>query len=73
MVLKLEVSAIFEIVDESLNDDDISRLLASNGSAMLYPYVRAITSLISSLDSSESTVLPSLNFSDAYENSLHNK
>lgn len=71
MLLKLEISAIFDIVDETLSKDEINKFLALNGSAMIYPYVRAITSLVSSLDSSENTVLPSLNFSDAYENSLH--
>lgn len=69
--LQVDLIASFKIIDTSLSEDEINSLLARNGSAMLYPYVRTIVSIISSLDSPKVVNLPSLNFSDAYENSLH--
>lgn len=50
-----------------LSKDKFEEFLGVNGSAMLYPYIRSICSLLSSLDSSENTVIPALNFKDAYE------
>lgn len=65
-LIKIEMVGSFKNND-NLSKEEFDGFLSTNGSAMLYPYVRSICSILSSLDSSESTVLPSLNFSDAYK------
>lgn len=55
-----------------LSESDKKRYLAINGAAMVYPYVRVIASVITGLDSSEVSALPSINFIDAYEKSRKN-
>lgn len=70
-VLKLSMVAFFDVLNDKLDEDELNGLLAQNGSAMLYPYVRSIVSIISSLDSPEVINLSSLNFIDAYNKSQH--
>lgn len=64
-LINLEIMANFSINEED-DDEKIKTLLAQNGSAMLYPYLRTIVSLVTALDSSDTTVLPSINFVEAY-------
>ena len=54
-------------LDGSLSDDDAQKFLGQNGAAMLYPYVRTIISVVTSLDDQNVSVLPSLNFVEAYQ------
>lgn len=63
----IEITGFF-VNESSLSKEKFKEYLVRNGSAMLYPYVRSVVSLISSLDSSKNVVLHSLNFVDAYEN-----
>ena len=49
---------------EDLNDEEIKMFVSQNGVAMLYPYARTIVSVITSLDDSNVSVLPTLNFVD---------
>lgn len=59
----LEVSGQFKI--NNIDDiKEIQRFLSINGTAILYPYVRSIISMVSSLDSSEAIVLPTINTSN---------
>ena len=53
-----------------LSKEDFERFLGTNGAAMLYPYVRSICSLLSSLDGPDNVILPALNFKDAYDDYL---
>lgn len=67
--LTLEIDGYFDI-DESLfkdekggNRDEIefSKIFTLNGTAILYPYLRSTVSMITSLDNSNSIILPTLN------------
>lgn len=49
---------------EDLNDEEIKMFVSQNGVAMLYPYARTIVSVITALDDSNVSVLPTLNFVD---------
>lgn len=57
-------------LDKMLGKEKATQFLAQNGAAMLYPYVRTIISVITSFDDQDVTVLPSLNFIDAFEKSI---
>lgn len=57
-----EIIGHFEINNRD-NLDDIKNFLSVNGTAILYPYVRSIISIVSSLDSKEAIVLPTINTS----------
>lgn len=58
-----EVQAMFDL-DDSLSEKEVKQYLSVNGSAMLYPYIRTIFSMVTALDNSRNVVLPSLNFSE---------
>lgn len=59
-IISVKVRGYFFIKDE-LEEDTIKQFLAQNGTAILYPYVRSIISMISSLDSEDSILLPTIN------------
>lgn len=63
--LELEMIGMFSI-REDVSLDDAKKYLATNGSAMLYPYVRTTISILVSLDAPENIVMPSINFLEAY-------
>lgn len=54
------VRGIFSI-QENLSLEEIELYLTQNGTAILYPYTRSIISMISSLDSESSILLPTIN------------
>lgn len=59
----LEVIGDFEI--NNINDlETIRDFLAVNGTAIVYPYVRSIVSMVSSLDSENAIILPTINTSN---------
>lgn len=70
--LELEMIGMFSI-REDVSLDDAKKYLATNGSAMLYPYVRTTISILVSLDAPENIVMPSINFLEAYNESMDNK
>ena len=51
-------------VSQYLYDEEIKMFVSQNGVAMLYPYARTIVSVITALDDSNVSVLPTLNFVD---------
>lgn len=53
-------------LSDGLNEEEAKMFAAQNGSAMLYPYVRTIVSMLTALDDSKVNVLPSLNFVDMF-------
>lgn len=66
MVGEITIQGNFSL-DEMLTDDRAKMFLAQNGAAMLYPYLRSVTSMLTAFDSESVTVLPSLNFVDLYK------
>ncbi|MFL2063872.1 hypothetical protein ACEN4E_07900 [Latilactobacillus sakei] len=69
---KIKITGQYTFV-EGLDKEQSEQLLAQNGAAMLYPYLRTIVSIISGLDEDNVSVLPSLNFRDAYLESRKDK
>ncbi|HFI0998728.1 TPA: hypothetical protein ACGPEP_000824 [Streptococcus pneumoniae] len=60
---KISVTVIgyFEInIDENITDI-LTDILYVNGTAILYPYLRSIVSIVSAIDSSEAMLLPTIN------------
>lgn len=64
---KVSLAGFFS-VDENVNAEDAKQYLAVNGSAMVYPYIRTITSILTGLDDSNVTTLNSINFYEAFKN-----
>lgn len=58
--LNVEISGHFEL-SESLETEEIDDFLSVNGTAILFPYVRSIISIISTLDSNDAIILPTIN------------
>lgn len=70
--LELEMIGMFSI-REDVSLDEAKKYLATNGSAMLYPYVRTTISILVSLDAPENIVMPSINFLEAYNEKNNNE
>lgn len=58
--IDVEVAGEFSI-NKSLEIKEVEELLTVNGVALIYPYVRSIISMITSLDSSSAIIIPTLN------------
>ena len=52
-------------------DEDIIDILYVNGTAILYPYLRSIVSIVSAIDSSEAMLLPTINVLELLDKSQH--
>lgn len=63
--IKATITGFFDINTE----ENISDILYVNGTAILYPYLRSIVSVVSALDSSEAMVLPTINVLELMKNS----
>lgn len=58
----IDIDGYFSISEEIQNDDEkVGQFLIVNGTAILFPYIRSITSMVTSLDSKEALVLPTIN------------
>nr|WP_054549511.1 protein-export chaperone SecB [Lysinibacillus sphaericus] len=59
----LEVSILgkFDIISEELTQEDIHSFISRSGIAILFPYLRSVVSMVSSLDSSDAIILPLIN------------
>lgn len=68
----LEMTGGFKI-RRDLSFEEAKKYLATNGSAMLYPYVRTTISILVSLDAPENIVMPSINFLEAYNEKNNNE
>ncbi|AUI80235.1 hypothetical protein BB562_11480 [Lactiplantibacillus pentosus] len=62
-MIDLELEGYFEVSNE-LDNSKIATALAVNGVAILFPYARSVISMVSTLDSSEVIVLPTINTLD---------
>lgn len=58
--IDIEVDGFFKI-NEITDPDKISEYLVVNGTAILFPYVRSMISMLSSLDSDKAIILPTIN------------
>lgn len=56
----LTVNGLFD-VDGVESKESVEEFLSINGTAIVYPYVRSIISMVSSLDSNKAIVLPTIN------------
>ncbi|WP_203640777.1 protein-export chaperone SecB [Levilactobacillus andaensis] len=56
----------FRINDAVTDEEKAKNYILQNGSAMIYPYVRAMVSMITALDKPDVTVMPTMNFSEAF-------
>ena len=63
----IEIVGIFEIALKDASEEEIKKILAVNGVAILFPYVRAAMSVISSLDNENSILLPTINTTSFHE------
>lgn len=64
---KLEVSVLgfFDLNKDFCDDmEELKRYLVLNGGAIILPYVRSISSMVTALDSSQSFVLPTVNIEE---------
>ncbi|HAC0715882.1 TPA_asm: hypothetical protein GYZ54_15345 [Listeria monocytogenes] len=61
--ITLEIIGKF-IINGSFSKEEASLYLGTNGVAILYPYARSTVSFISTLDSPNAIVLPTINTSD---------
>ena len=66
--VKAEVLGSFDFIDV----EDKERTLAVNGTAILYPYVRAIISTITTQDSLNAIILPTVNTLNFLDNEVSN-
>lgn len=63
----IEIVGIFGIAIKDASEEEIKKLLAVNGVAILFPYVRAAMSVISSLDNENAILLPTINTTGFHE------
>lgn len=66
-IVHLEVIGQFTVQDQEADSDKVKSYIAMNGNAMLYPYLRAIISIVTSIDRPDTTILPTLNFKTTVE------
>lgn len=59
-LIKVTVRGLFTI-SNGLTEEEVKVYLSQNGTAIIYPYVRSIVSMISTLDSESAIVLPTIN------------
>lgn len=81
-IIKLSVSLIDKDIKKKLLatitgyfeiniEENIIDILFVNGTAILYPYLRSIVSIVSAIDSSEAMLLPTINVLELLANSQH--
>ena len=58
---KLEISLVGFFTFSNVDDDKKTEILAINGTAILYPYIRSVASMVTSQDSSPAIILPTVN------------
>lgn len=58
--IELEIVAVFE-VKADLSIDEKKRIIEVNGTAIIYPYIRSVMSVVSGIDGSSQVTLPIMN------------
>ncbi|OEZ34866.1 hypothetical protein A6B36_09575 [Lactiplantibacillus plantarum] len=64
--LTVTVAGIFSLNIDDYPKDAVLNALVVNGTAILYPYVRSIVSVLTSLGSENSVVLPTINTNNLF-------
>jgi preprotein translocase subunit SecB len=67
--VRVKVNAFFDISKELTDKDEIGRALVVNGTAIVFPYVRSIISMVTGLDSTQTVLLPTINTTEMFKNS----
>lgn len=62
--IQVSISGNFNIPESEFSSEEIQLFVAQNGSAILFPYLRATVSMITTLDGPSAVVLPTLNMID---------
>ncbi|MDU2964142.1 MAG: protein-export chaperone SecB [Streptococcus salivarius] len=70
--LFVKLAGYFEINIDKIGDNDPNKFLAINGTSIIYPYLRSFVSMLSSLDSKEAIVLPTVNVLELLHESEEN-
>ena len=71
--VEIEMIGIFKF-SENFPEEDKEKFLRINGAAILYPYIRAYTSTITSFDKTgNALIVPTINFQRLYEDTLKQK
>lgn len=59
---KIDIEVVGEFdIQKDLEEEKIEQVLSVNGVALVYPYIRSIISMVSSLDSDSAMVIPTIN------------
>ncbi|MCP8876499.1 MULTISPECIES: protein-export chaperone SecB [Latilactobacillus] len=67
--ISMTINGFFSISEDIVNDEKkVAQSLIVNGTAILFPYVRSIISMISGLDSAQTVLLPTINTTDLFGN-----
>ena len=70
---KLEISLVGFFTFSNVDDDKKTEILAINGTAILYPYIRSVASMVTSQDSSPAIILPTVNTINFLKNKSSNE
>ena len=70
---KLEISLVGFFTFSNVDDDKKTEILAINGTAILYPYIRSVSSMVTSQDSSPAIILPTVNTINFLKNKSSNE
>lgn len=65
--LHIEVSGFFKLSDQIKSKEEAYKHLGVNGVAIVYPYVRSFSSLLTTLDSDKAIIVPTINTKDFYD------
>lgn len=66
--LKLVVSGFFSLNSEDYSNDEILNALVLNGSAIIFPYLRSMVSILTGLGSEPGIILPTINTNNLLKN-----
>lgn len=70
---KLEISLVGFFTFSNVDDNKKTEILAINGTAILYPYIRSVASMVTSQDSSPAIILPTVNTINFLKNKSSNE
>ncbi|MEK4150968.1 hypothetical protein AB6889_12110 [Carnobacterium maltaromaticum] len=69
IILEVSVTGFFDLNREYSEDiSELKRSLIVNGGAIILPYVRSISSIITALDSNQAVILPTVNVMELLRN-----
>ncbi|MGO3116714.1 hypothetical protein [Enterococcus pseudoavium] len=59
-VVTVRVTAFFDISEDLTDEDAVGQALIVNGTAIVFPYIRSIVSMVTGLDSEQTVLLPTI-------------